>query len=228
MYKNASYKEKFADVKQWAPTIITNIKKEIKNEHLKKDLFFVKKYLNGKNLNKVTSEELTDAYLEALDSSENAEGIAEFLISSWLIRNPELYTLFETQLSQISPDFTDLEELTPEQAKSLIDQAVEQFGYFHTYLFSVFNSVVLPKESFEFLKKNAEKSHQDTIQQKLAQAEQLNLDGLVKNHEIEIVRLNDKHEKKFLGLQKKYQIDVDALKKQVASLQRKLQELSSK
>jgi len=228
MYKNATYKEKFIDVKQWAPVIIESIKKEIKNDHLKKDLYFVKKYLPNKNIQKVSVDEMTGAYMSALESEENAEGIAEFLISSWLMKNPELYALFENHLTQITTDFSELEELTPEQSKDLTGPAVEQFGYFNTYLFSVFNSVVLPKETFEFLKKHAEKSHQEAVEQKSVEVEQLNLESLVKKHESEVARLVDKHEKKILGLQKKYQIDQEALKKQVATLQRKVQELSAK
>ena len=38
-----------------------------------------------------------------------------------------------------------------------------------------------------------------------------------------MARLTDKYEKKLMGLQKKYQLDQEALKKQLAALQRKLQ-----
>jgi len=228
MYKNASYKEKFNEVKQWAPNIIESIKKDIKNDHLKKDLYFVKTYFAGKNLQKITTEELTEAYLQALEKEEKAEDIAEFLISCWLMKNPELYALFENHLSQISEDFSALEELTPEQTEKLIGPAVAQFGAYNTYLFSVFNSVVFPSDTFTKLKKQAEKSFHETAVQQKTEKEQQSLDSLAKKHEAEIARLTDKHEKKFLGLQKKYQLDQEALKKQVASLQRKLNELSAK
>ncbi len=228
MYKNASYKEKILAVEEWAPIIIDSIKKEVKNDHLKKDLYFVKKYLPTKNIQKITVEELSEAYLSALKNEEKAEEIAEFLISCWLIKNPELYALFENHLSKISADFSELEELTPEQSKELIEPAVNEFGAFSTYLFSVFNSVVLPKETFESLKKQAAQSLKELTEKKNSETEQLSMETLLKKHENEIARLADKHEKKFLGLQKKYQLDQDALKKQVAALQRKLHELSAK
>ena len=44
------------------------------------------------------------------------------------------------------------------------------------------------------------------------------------NFETEMARVKDKYEKKLNGLQKKYQVDVENLKKQIAQLQRKLQE----
>ena len=54
MYKNATYREKFADLKEWIPFLVEAIKKDLRNEHLKKDIFFVKKFLSSKNIHKIT------------------------------------------------------------------------------------------------------------------------------------------------------------------------------
>jgi hypothetical protein len=54
--------------------------------------------------------------------------------------------------------------------------------------------------------------------------EKQSAETLEKAYEREIARLTDKYEKKLQGLQKKYLFDTEALKKQIATLQRKLNE----
>lgn len=227
MYKNATYKEKFADLQEWIPLLVEAVKKDLRNEHLKKDLNFVKKFLSSKNVHKVTIEELAEAYQKAIQEEEQGEELAEFITSRWLLKNSELYEFFERELSQIDADFTNLEEISPSQAQALIDASILQFGAPHTYLFSVLNSVVFPKESFQSLRIQAQQHQERETEENRKAAEQVNSDQLRKDFEREIARLTDKYEKKLAGLQKKYIIDVETLKKQVAQLQRKLQEKSS-
>ncbi len=223
MYKNASYKEKFALLNNWFGLVIDSVKKDLKNEHLKKDLYFVKKFLGSKNLNKVTTEDLTEAYQQAITEEEKGEELAEFITSRWLLKNSELYELFESRLSQINPNFTDLEELTVAQAQPLMDDSVRQFGAAQTYLFAVLNSVVFPKEIFQRLEQQAKQESQQEEQEAQVRMEKMTTDNLKKAFETEVSRLTDKYEKKLAGLQKKYITDVDGLKKQIALLQRKLQ-----
>jgi hypothetical protein len=223
MYKNATYKEKFADLQEWIPFLIESLKKVLRNEHLKKDVYFVKKFLSSKNIHKITTEELADAYQKAIQEAEQGEELAEFITSRWLLKNSELYEFFESQLSRIDPDFTNLEEIQPVQAQALIDASIRQFGALQTYLFSVLNSVVFPRESFQHLKTQAQQ-HQEMQEEESRKAtEQFTVDQIRKNFELEMTRLTDKYEKKLAGLQKKYINDVENLKKQVAQLQRKLQ-----
>lgn len=224
MYKDATYKMKFAELKDWFPLIIETVKKDLKNEHLKKDPYFVKKFLDSKNIQKVTTEELAEAYAKAIQEEEKGEGVAEFIVSRWLLKNSELYTLFENNLSKITTDFTALEELPPEQANSLADASINQFGAVPTYLFAVLNSVVFPKETFEHLHKQAKVSHQHFLEERITEQERMNVESVSRAYDREMARLTDKFEKKLAGMQKKYQLDVDHLKKQVAILQRKLQE----
>jgi hypothetical protein len=224
MYKNASYKEKYAVIQEWLPLIVESVKKDLKNEHLKKDFYFIKKYLSSKNLNKVTTEELTQAYQNAIANEENGEALAEFMTSRWLLKNTDLYDFFEQQLSQISSDFATIEEIDANSSKAIIEQATEEFGAPHTYIFAVLNSVVFPPESFNELKHLAQQEVKQQEQNAVQLGEKLTLESLKSNQEREIARLTDKYEKKLAGLQKKYQVDVDSLKKQVAQLQRKLQE----
>lgn len=227
MYKNATYKEKFADLQEWIPFLIEAVKKDLRNEHLKKDFNFIKKFLPSKNLNKVTTEELAQAYQKAIQEEEQGENLAEFITSRWLLKNSELYEFFENQLTKIHPDFTNIEEIDPEPAQKLIYASIDQFGAPHTYLFSVLNSVVFPKESFQELKTIAQTQHKRVEEEGHIAAEQLNIAQMQAQFDEKLLRLSDKYEKKLTGLQKKYIVDVDSLKKQIAQLQRKLQEKNS-
>jgi hypothetical protein len=224
MYKDATYKQKFADLNEWIPVIVESIKKDLKNDHLKKDLFFVKKFLNTKNIQKLTSEELAEAYAKAIQEEEKGEDIAEFIVSRWLLKNSELYTLFEQHLNKITTDFTALEEIKTEQAQSMVDASINQFGAVPTYLFAVLNSVVFSKETFDYLNEQAKLSHQKTIEEAITEQDRKHVETVSHAYEREMARLTDKYEKKLAGMQKKYQIDTEHLKKQVAILQRKLQD----
>lgn len=227
MYKNATYKEKFADLQEWIPLLIDAVKKDLRNEHLKKDFFFVKKFLSSKNIHKISTDELAQAYQKAIQEEEQGEELAEFITSRWLLKNSDLYEFFEQQLSQINPDFTNLEEIAPAQAQALIDASVREFGAPHTYLFSVLNSVVFPKENFQKLKTQAQQHQEKQEEETRQNIDQMNADQMRKSFEREMARMADKYEKKLTGMQKKYVTDIENLKKQLAQLQRKLQEKSA-
>lgn len=224
MYKNASNKEKYAALQKWLPGILENIKKDLKNEHLRKDFAFVKKYFPSKNLNKITLEEMTEAYEQAIAQTDQGESLGEFITSRWLLNHSELYEFFESELSKISNDFTALEEIELQVAQDLVKKATQQFGSTPTYLFSVLNSVVFPSEVFHQMEKEACCEREMEESKKNEAGVKLDLNASYANHEIEMARMKDKYEKKLSGLQKKYQVDVDNLKKQIAQLQRKLQE----
>lgn len=222
MLKNITYKEKFALLKKWMPSIIDTVKKDIKNEHLKKDWAFVKQYFPGKNINKLTVEEMAQAYVQVIENSEKAEDVAEFISNRWLLKHTNLYHFFERELSKISTDFNELEELEKNQSLEMIERAVAEFGAPNTYLFSMINSVVFPKEVYDGLAARAETWAAEAESQAKAADEMKSLQEMKHSYEQQIARLTDKYEKKLLGLQKKYFIDVDVLKKQVITLQRKL------
>lgn len=227
MYKTASNKEKYAALQKWLPGIIDSVKKDLKNEHLRKDFAFIKKYFGSKNLNKITVEEMTDAYEKAIAQEEAGEALGEFITSRWLLKNSELYEFFERELTRINPNFTELEEIDLPTAQLLVKNSTEHFGAPATYIFSVLNSVVFPAEVFHQLEKSArhQKETHDKESDKIS--EKMTVDSMQKNFEKEMARLTDKYEKKLAGLQKKYLTDTEGLKKQVAQLQRKLHEKTS-
>ena len=190
---------------------------------MKKDFYFTKKFLASKNFQKASTEELAQAYQQAIAEEENGEEIAEFIASRWLLKNSELYHFFEEQLSKIDANFTELEELSPEHSQKLIQASNSEFGAPLTYLFAVLNSVVFPAESFQSLKKQAIEKNQQQMEESQSQEEQNSLDSMRRKFEQDVNRLTDKYEKKLSGLQKKYTTDIDTLKKQISQLQRKLQ-----
>jgi len=228
MYKNATYKEKYFALQAWMPTIIEDVKKDLKNEHLKKDLFFIKKYVGAKNVNKITTDELVHAYQSAIADEENGEALAEFITSRWLLKNSELYDFFDTTLSKINPNFSLLEEIDLTHSMNIIKEAKTLFGACPTYLFSVLNSVVFPKEIFQALAEQAEVEKQIHANKVEQLSEKLTTEKMKKNFEQEIARMTDKYEKKLSGLQKKYHMDMNQFKKEIANLQRKIQEYEHK
>lgn len=222
MHKHTTYKEKIAIVAPWLPAIVDAIKRDLKQEHLARDWGFAKQYFPGKNPNKLTAEEMHPAYSQAVANSEKGEELAEFISNRWLLKHSDLYYYFEKELSALSPNFSDLEEIDAATAKRLMHGAVEQYGALNTYLFCVFNSVVFPKEIFqEMSTKAAAAESQKKVDAEILKEKQT-LQEMKASFEQQLARQEDKYEKKLAGLQKKYHTDIEALKKQIASLQRKV------
>jgi hypothetical protein len=222
MLKDATNKEKFALLSQWMATIVEAIKKDLKHEHLKNDQGFVRSYFAGKNLNKLSAAELASAYSHAIVNGENGDELAEFVTNRWLLKHTDVYHFFEQELSRINPNFSQMEILDPQTSLTLMEDAVKHCGSPQTYLFSMLNSVVFPDDVYTILGKRAEQSVQENEQAELVKSERESFASMQQQYERQIARLTDKYEKKLLGLQKKYVQDTEALKKQVASLQRKL------
>ena len=222
MIKNSSYQEKFQWIQPWLISIIDIVKKDLKNEHLRIDKAFCKKYFLAKSPNQLQAEEMAIAYEK--DIAEGNVGLGEFIASRWLLKNTDVYGFFEEELKHVLHEFDQITELTQEHSMRLIQKATAQFGAVKTYIFSVFNEVVFTQEAFATLKTTAEK---ESHTRKLETAEKdvaLNLDHLKKKHAREIAAITDRFEKKLSGLQKKYLNDIEILKKQIALLQRKLSE----
>lgn len=222
MHKETTYKEKFAILKEWMPQIVDDVKKDLKNEHLKNDWAFAKRYLGGKAPNKVSVQDLVEAYLSAIASEENGEQIGEFIATRWLIKHSEVYDYFEKQLSAIDPNFSELQSLNLQQSQPIIEGSLQNFGPLATYLFSVLNGVVFPKEIFDELAKKSKNEANRQEQMEREASERMSLEQIEKKYEMQLARLTDKYEKKLQGLQKKYLIDTEALKKQVSILTRKV------
>lgn len=222
MLKDMTYKDKFKILDPWMPSIVDAVKKDLRQEHLKQDMQFAKKYFSNKNIQKLTLDELLEGYRLALAQESMAEALAEYISNRWLLKNSEIYHYFEEQLHRIDPHFNDLVEIEESKAHALMEDAILQFGAPKTYLFSVINSVVFPKNIYDQLGRRAQESVQEEEDNCKIAEEQHSLDMIHQSYQQQIARLTDKYEKKLLGLQKKYTVDVDRLNKQIALLQRKL------
>lgn len=221
MLKDATYQTKFKLLDTWLTTIVDQIKKDLKQDHLQKDPVFCKVHFPGKNISKVTVEEMTVPY-RALLEKEGSEDVSDFITNRWLLKNADIYHFFEEKLKAISPDFNELDIIDEEKSKKIVEESVKQFGAPKTYIFSVLNSVVFPENVYKELAKKAEAHRNDNELAVEKKKEQQTIDNIQKNHDAEIARLTNKFEKTILGLQKKYLTDTEALKKQIATLQRKL------
>lgn len=214
MLKDASYKEKFKLLNDWLPHIFETVKRDVKNDHLKKNPTFLKKYFQLKNINKMTTEDIVKGYDLALQTDENAEEIAEFLANRWMLKNTEVYNFFEEKLRKIYPNFTEITEIDQQNASTLMHEGIQHFGAQRVYLFSVINSVVFPQNILQQLQQKAtdERQHPSTHKDENCSLQ------------LQLARITDKYEKKLLGLEKKYLQDIGNYKKQIAQLQRKLNE----
>jgi len=206
----------------WMHNILDPIKKEVKNEHLRQDWPFFNQHFAGKQLNKLSIEEMAPAYAHAVCHAENGEELGEFLCNRWLLKHSDLYHHFEQELGRITDNFQELEILDRELSVKMMEKAIQEFGAPNTFLFCVLNSVVFPEEVFKLLREKAEKeAAEEQVEQEVKQ-EQFSMEQMESNHKLQLARLTDKYEKKLNGLQKKYLQDVSTLKKQLAALQRKL------
>ena len=122
----------------------------------------------------------------------------------------------------MTPDFEALEELSQEVSHSLVQTSVKHFGAKKTYLFSVFNSVVFPAVVYAQLKEMAMVESKATHEEQEAKKTLESCELMEQRHNREMSALTDKFEKKLIGMQKKYLQDVAILKKQISTLQKKL------
>lgn len=225
MLKDADYKEKFQLLSPWMVAIIDVVKKDLKNEHLKKDKVFFKKHFPGKQLKSLTSEELSQVYTAVIADGE--ENLGEFITTRWLLKKTEVYDLFEERLRSVNPKFDEIEELELDFSRELVQESSRSFDPVSTYIFSVMNSVVFPEEAYKELEKTALAFQEEEKGAITREQEERDLEVLQKKHEREISRLVDKYEKKLSGIQKKYLNDTENLKKRIAVLQKNCQELEA-
>lgn len=220
MLKNATYVQKFALLANWLPQIIESVKKDLKQEHLRRNPAFLRQYFDEKNLNKIGTEAMSRAYGAALQAGD--ESVGEYIAARWLLRHSDIYSFFETHLQDIAPNFTELEVLTPEASKMLMERSIAEFGAIPSYLFTILNSVVFDPATLQQLSQNAENELMQKTTEQTEQAEAATGEAIVRALQLELSRSRDKYEKRIAGLERKYLQDTETLKREVARLQRKL------
>ncbi len=208
------YRVKFEQLKPWIDGIFQVIKKDVKNEHLKKDAKFAAKHFPKCAFDKITTDELVQPYLQEV--AEGNEELGEWLASRWILKHTDVYEYFVMQLSQINPDFDQIEVIPDAAAEKMIVFAVGHFGAAATYIFSVFNSARFSPPYYAKLREAALVQEKQEVVEPQGQS----LEVVQK----QLQKLTEKYEKKFQGLERKYIDDVAGLKKQIAGLHKKLRE----
>jgi hypothetical protein len=169
----------------------------------------------------LTLEEIFAAYERELLGGH--QELIEWAVNRWVFKHGDIYRHFAERLSAIDPNFQSIETLNQEQAGSILKEALERFGARDVYLFSRLNGVVLSEESFEELGKAALAEAQTESEAKERQEAVSSMEQLALRHQREMQRLQEKYEDKLAGLQRKYAMDTEALKKQIRALQQRAQ-----
>jgi hypothetical protein len=219
MIKEDTYSVKLEKLQPWRAGIFQAIRKELRNEHLLKTPSFAQKYFAKRPLDKLSVEELADAYIREI--AEGNEELGEKVVAHWVMKNAEVYQLFATELSKVNPRFDEIDSLPADVSALLLTTSLAQFGAVPTYIFCVMNAVVLTDEQFAKLRELAlqEPSRESVME---TGEEIVSIEALNERHEKEIRRLTEKYEKRLQGVERKYIQDVDGLKKQIAQLHKKL------
>lgn len=206
----------FQALQNWTFEIFEAIKKDIKQEHLQSDPEFYNKYFGNRPKNRLTTEEIFTAYDKEL--LKGNEDLAEFVVNRWVFKNGDLYQHFEGRLSELNPDFSQIEKLTLEESQKVLEGAVDSFGAIPTFIFSLLNGVVFPQSVLDELGTLAEAERKQRDSKVNENQEEQNTQKVIASQKREIARF----ESKILGVQKKYARDTEALKKQIKALQKKL------
>jgi hypothetical protein len=216
MILEESYKTKFELLEPWGIEIFQAVKKEIKGEYLPKNPSIMQKYFHKKVVQKLGVEEMAPSFFQEI--KEGNEELGEWICNRWMLKNAEIYHFFAEELSKINPQFDAITSFSEEQERSLMERSLVRFGAARTYIFSLFNAVAFSEGLYAALRSQA--SVQEKVEE--APALEINVEELKRKHAEEISRLVDKYEKRLLGVQKKYVLDTEGLKKQIAQLHRKL------
>ena len=216
MSSDTTYVQKFAQLSPFYSQIFATVKKDCKSEHLAIDNKFFKAHFPGKNLAKLTTEELLEVYPKIIQDGH--EALAEFVANRWLLKRMEIYSFFEEELKTINPQFDQILEIPLDHAQEMLVRADSEFHPADCYIFCVFNSVAFPESIYEALKKKAELHVRNYRAPKVEEKETQNPHDL----QNEMNKVIARYEKKLSGMQKKYLNDMTSLKKQIAQLQRKL------
>lgn len=210
----------FTHVRPWMGQILQSIKKDIKTDHLPGDKSFYKAHFGARSLNKLTQQEIFAVYEKELLAGN--QDLIEWVVNHWVFKHGDIYRHFAERLGQINPHFQEIESLTDQQAEQILAGAIEAYGATSTYLFARLNAVVFPDAIFEKLHRDAlaETRSQEQMQQQKEEKE--SQEQLVARHQREMARLQEKYEDKLAGVQRKYTMDTEALKKQIRSLQQQI------
>jgi hypothetical protein len=191
--------------------IMSSVKKDCKNEHLRLDQQFVCQHFGGMPVHRIGLDEMRAVYMQQILSGRNE--LAEFVANRWLFRNMEIYKLFAEALEKIAPEFDKVNELPQQQADEIVKHAVEKFGSERVFVFVILNDVAVPESTLVHLQRKALES--------LAQRPQEGDDESSIRGEME--RLKERHEKKLQEISKKHAQEIQRFQKEIADLKKEIE-----
>lgn len=212
---------RFSLLTPWFFDIMNAVRRDCKNEHLRLNPSFVREHFSGMPLHRITVDEMRAVYLRLILGGN--EHLAEFVSNRWLFRNMELYTLFEKTLSEVSPDFEKISELSVQQAERLIQEASSKFGSENVFCFVVLNDVVVPQDVFDRLQRQAVEDL--AKRQREAESQEVPVE---EKYRLEIERLKDRQEKRIQEMTKRHQQELQRLNGEIAKLKNELQQAKKK
>ena len=218
MMINSNYKNKFETLAPFVEELCLGIKKEIKQE-------FVKKKGLQAEFNPMDISDIAQFFYKKV-AGEGDEKTGEWLASSWIYKNGEIFQLFHEQLSLVDQHYDRLESLSSEVEQKIKDLSVSKFGFIRVYLFSVLNSVVFSAKLFVELKNGALKELSASKDSSLEGKDTVSLEELKKSFEMEKLKMEEKYEKRLQGVIKKTQMEVEGYRKQIGQLQKRLEKES--
>ncbi len=219
MMINSSYKNKFEILAPFVGELCLEIKKEIKQE-------FVKKKGLQAEFKSLDISDISQFFYKKV-AEEGDEKTGEWLASSWIYKNGEIFQLFHEQLSLVDKHYDQLESLSSSVEEQIKDLSVGKFGFVRVYLFSILNSVVFSTKLFEELKNGALKELSVSKDHSLEDEDSISLEDLRKSFEMERLKMEEKCEKRLQGVIKKTQMEVEGYRKQIGQLQKRLEKESS-
>lgn len=214
MIEKSACENKFENLFPFMGEVCGSIKKEIKQEFIQKGFF----------RNKADCQDWKGIlqFFSRKAGEERDEKIIEWLSSAWICKHGEIFQLFHEKLSQLSSQYDSLKEFPLEFECSLKEISLKEFGAVQVYIFSVLNSVVFSKQTYQELRENALKELSLEKREECVSA--LSVEELKKRFEEEKLRLCEKYERKMQGVIKKFQIEVEGYRKQIGLLQKKIEE----
>jgi hypothetical protein len=156
MIAQATYIEKFSQLKPFLEKIFREIKKEIRQDLQSKGSFLRKKL--GAQSFHPEFKKISSCLEECIISSEG-EDLGRWVSMAWVNTKGAIFELFHEHLEKVAEDYSTLTSLPLDVEEKLVTEGVEQFGVKNIYIFSLLNSVVFSSATFETLKRDAEASN---------------------------------------------------------------------
>lgn len=215
MIIKSDYKNKFELLAPFMEELCRGIKKEIKQELIKKKTLQM-------SVNALDWSVISQNFFKKI-VEDGDEETGEWLASTWIYKNGEIFQCFHEELSLVDEQYDRLESLSSEVEEKIKNLSASKFGALPVYLFCVLNSVVFSHKIFEDLRKRSlEEISMDRNDLKES-SNNLSLEELKKSFEVERLKMEEKYEKRLQGVIKKTQMEVEGYRKQIGQLQKKLE-----